>query len=234
MILCGGVHPARPVHPMYWDGRGAAPMTHVARAGPGKASIRDVAVHSSPSPSPSPSRREALALAVPGLVVLALAAPSPVLALPGFKKDLNKGRKLREKIDKSEFTAGPDGLLFQDIVVGDGPLAQEGSRVAVHFDAKWKGITFVTTRQGMGVTGGSPFGFDVGAPPNMGGTLKGLDLGVRGMRVGGQRRLIVPAKLAYGDKGYGEIPPGAELTVDVALLSIKTSALGYQVKIVEG
>jgi FKBP-type peptidyl-prolyl cis-trans isomerase len=68
----------------------------------------------------------------------------------------------------------------------------------------------------------------------MGGTLKGLDLGVRGMRVGGQRRLIVPAKLAYGDKGYGEIPPGAELTVDVALLSIKTSALGYQVKIVEG
>ncbi len=203
-------------------------MTHVTRAGP-NASNRDSVQSSSSS-----SRREALALTLSGLVALPLIAPGPASALPGFKKDLNKGRKLREKIDKSAFTAGPDGLLYQDIVVGDGPLAQEGSRVAVHFDAKWKGITFVTTRQGMGVTGGSPFGFDVGAPPNMGGTLKGLDLGVRGMRVGGQRRLIVPAKLAYGEKGYGEIPPGAELTVDVALLSIKTNAVGYRVKIVEG
>ena len=184
--------------------------------------------------SPETSRREALGLQVSGLLVLSALTAGPASALPGFKKDLNKGRKLREKIDRSEFTEGPDGLLYQDTVVGDGPEAQEGSRVAVHFDAKWKGITFVTTRQGMGVTGGSPFGFDVGAPPNMGGTLKGLDLGVRGMRVGGQRRLIVPAKLAYGDKGYGEIPPGAELTVDVALLSIKTNAVGYQVKIVEG
>jgi FKBP-type peptidyl-prolyl cis-trans isomerase len=203
-------------------------MTHVTRAGP-NASNRDSVQSSSSS-----SRREALALTLSGLVALPLIAPGPASALPGFKKDLNKGRKLREKIDKSAFTAGLDGLLYQDIVVGDGPLAQEGSRVAVHFDAKWKGITFVTTRQGMGVTGGSPFGFDVGAPPNMGGTLKGLDLGVRGMRVGGQRRLIVPAKLAYGEKGYGEIPPGAELTVDVALLSIKTNAVGYRVKIVEG
>jgi FKBP-type peptidyl-prolyl cis-trans isomerase 2 len=97
---------------------------------------------------------------------------------------------------------------------------------AVHYDVKWRGITFATTRQGMGVTGGSPFGFDVGAKPGQGGTLKGLDLGVRGMRVGGQRRLLVPPQLAYGSKGYGEVPGDATLTMDVALLSIKKDAIG--------
>ena len=51
------------------------------------------------------------------------------------------------------------------------------------------------SRQGMGVTGGTPLGFDVGAVPGAGGTLRGLDLGVRGMHVGGRRKLIVPPKL---------------------------------------
>lgn len=96
-----------------------------------------------------------------------------------------------------------------------------GERVVIHFEAKWRGITFMTSRQGMGVTGGNPLGFDVGARPGAGGTLKGLDLGVRGMHVGGRRKLIVPASLAYGSKGYGEVPPGATLDFDVELLSIK-------------
>ena len=153
---------------------------------------------------------------------------------PGFKKDLGKKRKIREVIDPTKFKDGPEGLKYFDDVVGDGDEAKQGSRVAVHFDAKWRGITFVTTRQGMGVTGGSPFGFDVGAPPGQGGTLKGLDLGVRGMRVGGQRKLIVPSALAYGERGYGEIPPNAELVIDVQLLSIKKNAIGTQVKLIEG
>ncbi len=153
---------------------------------------------------------------------------------PGFKKDLGKKRRIREVIDPTKFTDGPEGLKYFDDVVGDGEEVKQGSRVAVHFDAKWRGITFVTTRQGMGVTGGSPFGFDVGAPPGQGGTLKGLDLGVRGMRVGGQRKLIVPSPLAYGERGYGEIPPNAELVIDVQLLSIKKNAIGTQVKLIEG
>jgi FKBP-type peptidyl-prolyl cis-trans isomerase len=87
----------------------------------------------------------------------------------------------------------------------------------------------------VGVTGGTPFGFDVGQPRGApGSTLPGIDLGVRGMRIGGQRRLIVPPSLAYGSKGVGEIPPNATLVIDVELLSIKTSPFGSRVKLVEG
>ncbi|KAK3406245.1 hypothetical protein EUGRSUZ_K02414 [Eucalyptus grandis] len=138
-----------------------------------------------------------------------------------------------EKIPESDFTTLPNGLKYYDIKVGGGPEAVKGSRVAVHYVAKWKGITFMTSRQGLGVGGGTPYGFDVGQSEK-GNVLKGLDLGVQGMRVGGQRLLIVPPKLAYGSKGVQEIPPNATIELDVELLTIKQSPFGSPVKIVEG
>lgn len=137
------------------------------------------------------------------------------------------------KIPLSEFTTLPNGLKYYDLKVGGGLKAEKGSRVAVHYVAKWKGITFMTSRQGIGVTGGTPYGFDVGQSEN-GTVLRGLDLGVQGMRVGGQRLLIVPPELAYGKSGVQEIPPNATIEIDVELLSIKTSPFGSSVKLVEG
>ena len=66
------------------------------------------------------------------------------------------------------------------------------------------------------------------APLNPTLVLPALDLGTEGMRVGGQRTLRVPAKYAYGDKGYGEIPPGATTTLDIELLSVKVNPLTRQ------
>ncbi|WVZ62226.1 hypothetical protein U9M48_011993 [Paspalum notatum var. saurae] len=135
-------------------------------------------------------------------------------------------RALRaSKIPESEFTSLPNGLKYYDIKVGSGAEAVKGSRVAVHYVAKWKGITFMTSRQGIGVGGGTPYGFDVGNSER-GNVLKGLDLGVEGMKVGGQRLIIVPPELAYGKKGVQEIPPNATIELDVELLSIKQSAFG--------
>ncbi|KAL3680573.1 hypothetical protein R1sor_023529 [Riccia sorocarpa] len=147
-------------------------------------------------------------------------------------------RALRsEQIPVENYTTLPNGLKYYDIKVGNGATAVQGSRVAVHYVAKWKGVTFQTSRQGLGVTGGTPYGFDVGAS-KYGLVLKGLDLGVEGMRVGGQsngqRLLILPPELAYGDRGVQEIPPNATIEFNVELLSIKQSPFGSAVKVVEG
>jgi FKBP-type peptidyl-prolyl cis-trans isomerase len=65
---------------------------------------------------------------------------------------------------------------------------------------------------------GQPFRFTVGA----GQVIKGWDQGVAGMKVGGRRRLTIPADMAYGDVGAGNvIPPGATLIFDVDLIGIE-------------
>jgi hypothetical protein len=61
--------------------------------------------------------------------------------------------------------------------VGSGAEAKVGERVAIHYDVKFRNITFMTSRQGIGVTGGNPLGFDVGQPAgSAGSTLPGIDL----------------------------------------------------------
>jgi FKBP-type peptidyl-prolyl cis-trans isomerase FkpA len=76
-----------------------------------------------------------------------------------------------------------------------------------------KGKQFDSSR-----TGGQPFKFPVGT----GQVIKGWDQGVLGMKVGGSRRLIIPADLAYGDSGAGGvIPPGATLVFDIDLVAVE-------------
>ncbi|KAF5199361.1 Peptidyl-prolyl cis-trans isomerase fkbp16-4 protein [Thalictrum thalictroides] len=182
-----------------------------------------------PSAAPSPSSEGRRALM--GCV---LAAAVGISICDVAEAVSSSRRALRgSKIPESEFTTLPNGLKYYDFQVGGGTKAVKGSRVAVHYVAKWKGITFMTSRQGMGVGGGTPYGFDVGDSAR-GSVLKGLDLGVEGMRVGGQRLLIVPPELAYGKKGVQEIPPNATIELDVELLAIKQSPFGTGVKIVEG
>ncbi|CAN6213384.1 unnamed protein product [Urochloa humidicola] len=182
----------------------------------------------SPDASPGSTRRWFASL-------LAAAAAVGVGVAGGEAGAVSTSRRaLRaSKIPESEFTTLPNGLKYYDIKVGSRAEAVKGSRVAVHYVAKWKGITFMTSRQGLGVGGGTPYGFDVGNSER-GNVLKGLDLGVEGMKVGGQRLIIVPPELAYGKKGVQEIPPNATIELDVELLSIKQSPFGTPVKIVEG
>jgi len=67
-------------------------------------------------------------------------------------------------------------------------------------------------------TAGQPFRFPVGT----GRVIKGWDQGVLGMKVGESRRLVIPADLAYGDSGAGDvIPPGATLVFDIDLVAIE-------------
>ena len=114
-----------------------------------------------------------------------------------------------------------DGLRVADFRVGNGLAAQLGDQAVTHLDIRWRKLTVFTSRQGMGVTGGNPYGFEVGRYGGPGGPfIKGIDLGIVGMKVGGQRRVIIPPELAYGNRRVQEIPPGATLTCDIELLAI--------------
>ena len=105
-------------------------------------------------------------------------------------------------------------LQVEDAVVGDGEEAQPGDVVTVHYTG-WLttgGDPFDSSR-----TSGQPFQFVLGA----GEVIEGWDEGVQGMRVGGQRRLIIPPDLAYGEQGSPPvIPPKATLVFDVELLGV--------------
>ena len=108
-----------------------------------------------------------------------------------------------------------------DLRVGTGADATAGRRVTVNYTGwlydptqpEQKGRQFDTS------VGRSPFAFTLGA----GQVIRGWDQGVAGMKVGGQRRLVIPPELAYGRDGAGggAIPPNATLVFDVELLDVQ-------------
>ena len=111
------------------------------------------------------------------------------------------------------------GLQYQDVVIGKGAVATPGHPVQVHYTG-WlqnkdgsAGQKFDSSKDR-----GEPFAFSLGG----GQVIRGWDEGVAGMRVGGMRKLIIPAVLGYGSQGAGgAIPPNANLLFDVELLAIK-------------
>jgi len=106
------------------------------------------------------------------------------------------------------------GLQYEDLVVGDGAEARAGDTVSVHYT----GWLEDGTKFDSSVDRGVPFEFTLGR----GMVIKGWDEGVAGMKVGGKRRLIIPADLGYGSSGAGGvIPPNATLIFEVELLEIK-------------
>jgi peptidylprolyl isomerase len=109
----------------------------------------------------------------------------------------------------------PTALDVTDIVVGDGPEATKGSNVEVHY----VGVAFSTGEEfDASWNRGETFEFPLGA----GRVIKGWDMGVQGMRVGGRRKLVIPPQLGYGDRGAGRaIKPGETLIFVVDLIAVK-------------
>lgn len=112
-------------------------------------------------------------------------------------------------------------LIKKDMTQGEGAEAKAGQQVTVHYTGwlydeaapQQKGKKFDSSRDR-----NEPFDFPLGA----GHVIKGWDVGVQGMRVGGHRTLIIPAAMGYGARGAGGvIPPNATLVFDVELLRLK-------------
>ena len=115
-------------------------------------------------------------------------------------------------------TTTESGLQYEDTVTGSGAEAKAGQHVTVHYtgwlrnDDGSTGAKFDSSKDR-----NDPFQFSLGA----GQVIRGWDEGVQGMKVGGKRRLTIPAALGYGARGAGGvIPPNATLIFDVELLGV--------------
>lgn len=105
------------------------------------------------------------------------------------------------------------GLRIKDYQLGEGPQAEIGDRVVIHYTGRLKdGTVFDSTAQGT-----SPLRFIVGTPL----VIKGWNLGVVGMRKGALRRLEIPPKLGYGSRSLDGIPPNSTLDFTLELMELE-------------
>jgi FKBP-type peptidyl-prolyl cis-trans isomerase FkpA len=110
----------------------------------------------------------------------------------------------------------PRGEFAQiDLVVGTGATASTGRSLNVAYTG-WLYDPARPESKGTQFESGT-YGFTLGT----GNVIRGWDLGLVGMRVGGRRRLTIPPELAYGSSGQGPIPPNASLVFDVELLNVQ-------------
>tara|TARA_B100001250_G_scaffold2042_1_gene1802 strand:- start:4243 stop:4581 length:339 start_codon:yes stop_codon:yes gene_type:complete len=108
-----------------------------------------------------------------------------------------------------------NGLIIEDLVVGDGAEAKDYNKVVVNYTGKLEdGSVFDSSLN----PGRSPFTFTLGS----GSVIKGWDQGLKKMKVGGKRKLTIPPDLAYGSNGAGSaVPPNATLIFEVELLEVE-------------
>ncbi|XP_034114368.2 39 kDa FK506-binding nuclear protein [Drosophila albomicans] len=132
------------------------------------------------------------------------------------KKEQPKGKEGKQQQQQQQSggertIAG--GVKVQDLNAGNGPEAKQGKRVSVYYIGRLKSNnkTFDSMQKGNG------FKFALGG----GEVIKGWDVGVAGMKVGGKRRITCPAHMAYGARGHPPtIPPNSTLVFDVELKAV--------------
>ena len=116
-------------------------------------------------------------------------------------------------------TVMADGIQINNIVEGEGTEIINHSKIQVHYTGKLQDGTKFDSSYDRG----QPFSFQIGLRE----VIKGWEIGLMGMKVGGKRTLIIPPELAYGDRGAGDlIPPHATLTFDIEIVAVKHPGYG--------
>ncbi|XP_034242026.1 46 kDa FK506-binding nuclear protein [Thrips palmi] len=136
------------------------------------------------------------------------------------KKEQAKGQNQTNKQNGAPQSNGVSkktitgGIQIEELQLGNGPAAANNKQVSVYYVGRLKS----NNKQFDACQSGPGFRFKLGK----GEVIKGWDLGVAGMKVGGKRRLTIPAKMAYGQEGAGKtIPPNSTLVFDVELRHVK-------------
>ena len=130
--------------------------------------------------------------------------PPPVLVL------------LPREVEEGEYTTTESGLQYHDFVIGDGEAADSTHRIIVHYagwltDQRLIGTSYLTN---------APITVNLGSDT----IIDGWNEGIPGMREGGERQLLIPPELGYGEDGFdgAGIPSNATLIYEIELLSIES------------
>lgn len=149
-------------------------------------------------------RRAAAGLGI-GILACGPGGPAP----PG-PEAVEFAPELGVDLDAMDRTAS--GLFLQDLAEGTGPAAQRTSLVSIHYVGWLSDGTVIDAS-----LGGEPFQFRLGGNE----VIRGWNEGIRGMRRGGRRKLVIRPGLAYGARGSTRVPPGATLVFEVQLVDVR-------------
>ncbi len=153
-------------------------------------------------------KKTSIAVAISIIVVLAMVGGAGLV--DNFIGSNNNNKEMTQEVNQA--TTSPQ-VDQKDLVVGTGDVAVAGKTVKVHYTGVFAdGKKFDSSRDR-----GVPFEFKLGA----GMVIKGWDIGVEGMKVGGKRLLVIPPEFGYGPNDYGPIPGNSTLVFEVELLEVK-------------
>lgn len=155
--------------------------------------------------------KQAIIVLIVGIVLLVIASffifnPSDVTQSGKQTEDM-KGATMQGK------TTDVKELKIEDVKVGTGKQVKSGDTVVIHY----VGTLTDGTKFDSSYDRGTPFETQIG----VGRVIKGWDLGVVGMKVGGKRKLIIPAELGYGSQAVGSIPANSTLVFEVELVDVR-------------
>jgi peptidylprolyl isomerase len=148
------------------------------------------------------------------LAILSGCAQSSREAAPNNGKPADSEKPAAESAEKQNGESDVSELKITDLVEGKGAVAETGKMVTVHYRGTLTdGKEFDSSHKH-----GKPFSFPLGG----GQVIAGWDEGVKGMKVGGKRKLVIPPDMGYGERGFPPVIPGsATLVFEVELLDVK-------------
>ncbi len=152
--------------------------------------------------------KSALVVLVIGIIALVVASLFIFRITDSFLYSTNS-----EPAKKMNNASNKQGLKIEDLKVGSGREVKNGDTISIHYlGTLTNGVKFDSSYDR-----GSPFETQIGT----GQVIKGWDIGVIGMKIGGKRKLTIPAELGYGTQAVGSIPANSTLIFEVELIDIK-------------
>src|SRR3990167_1445887 len=148
------------------------------------------------------------------VIVIALIGLAAYFGLKNYSGAPQPATTTGTEADAGATQASAEQVQGQEVTVGTGDEAKPGMEVTVEYTGKLTDGTVFDSNVGK-----APLVFTLGAQ----GIIPGFQVGVNGMKVGGERLLAIPPSLGYGAEQVGTIPPNSTLIFDVKLLKVETA-----------